>query len=425
MFQLKNHQTRAVIEVSAGLTTFFSMVYVLAANPRILGAAGLDEGALFTATVLGTMAATLIMALYANLPFAVAPGMGLNAFFVVMVVQMGYTPAQALTAVLVSGIVFVLISLSPLRQKVLDEIPRSLQYAVGAGIGLMIAYIGLKNSGVVVFQEHGPGLGDLTAGPVRLTVLGIFVTGFLLAVRFRFAVLAGIIITSLIGLPLGVTQTEALAQGAAAWPPGIRDSLFNFDFSILKSLDFWSLVITLLLMEVADGLAGFLGLFSIMGREADSCRQKLGRAFVADSLGVVAGSLLGLSPNTAYCESGTGVAAGGRTGLTALTVAVCFGLALFISPLFLMVPTSAIAPALIVVGLMMLAQTAKIDFTDVTESFPAFTVIIMIVLTWRISDSLALGWLTYILMKVLSGQIRKLTPTVWAAGLIFLVKIFG
>ncbi|MDR1083689.1 MAG: NCS2 family permease [Deltaproteobacteria bacterium] len=423
MFELKNHQTNGFIEVTAGLTTFFSMVYVLAANPIILAGAGLPVGPVFTATVLGTMAATLIMALYANLPFAVAPGMGLNAFFVVMVTQLHYSVAQSLTAVLISGLIFVFLSLSPLRQKVLDEIPVCLQYAVGGGIGLMIAYIGLLNSGVVVF-DRVPGIGNLGSGSPLLAICGLLVTGVLLALKFRFAVLAGILIATVIGLPLGVTETKPLQGGFLSLPPNLEDLFFNFDFSVIGSLDFWSVIIALLMMEIVDGMAGFLGLFSIMGRDR-TYRHKLGRAFVADSLGVVAGSVLGLSPNTTYGESGTGVAAGGRTGLTALTVVFGFGLALFMSPLFLMVPSAAVAPALVVVGLLMLYPTVtKIDYHDVTDSFPAFVVIVTIALTWHISDSLALGWLAYMLMKTVSGRIRELTLTVWLIGIIFSFKIF-
>jgi AGZA family xanthine/uracil permease-like MFS transporter len=221
-----------------------------------------------------------------------------------------------------------------------------------------------------------------------------------------------------------VTKTEGLAQGFLAAPPSIAGLVFNFDFSILLSWPFWSLVVTLLTMEVVDGLAGFLGLFAVMGPDGDRYRHKLGRAFVADSLGVALGSCLGLSPNTTYCESGTGVALGGRTGLCALTVAMGFVLALFVSPLFLMVPAAAVAPALIFVGVLTLGAVTKIDFADYTESLPAFAVLATIALTWRISDSLAIGWLTYMIMKIVSGQIRVLTKTVWVVGAIFALKLF-
>ncbi|MDR1607395.1 MAG: NCS2 family permease [Deltaproteobacteria bacterium] len=426
MFALKNNRTSAVVEISAGLTTFFAMVYVLAANPLILKGAGLPPAAIFTATAVGTIVATLIMAFYANLPFAVAPGMGLNAFFVVMVVQLHYSIPQALTAVLVAGIVFVILSASPLRQKFLDEVPKCLQLATSSGIGLMIAYIGLFNGGVVVLSPNsvGPGIGDLTQGSALVAVLGLLVLGLLLALKFRYAVLASIALATLIGRPLGVTKTESLSAGLFSLPPSMSELLFNYDFSILGSWSFWGLVVTLLIMVAVDGLAGFLGLFAVMGPDAERYRHKLGRAFIADSLGVAVGSCLGLSPNTTYGESGTGVAMGGRTGLTALVVALGFALALFISPLFLLVPAAAVTPALVFVGLLMMSSAVKINFAEYSESLPAFLVIALIGLTWRISDSLAIGWLIYILMKVFSGHTRQVTTTVWVVGAIFALKLF-
>jgi AGZA family xanthine/uracil permease-like MFS transporter len=421
MFQLKSQKISPFIEISAGLTTFFSMVYVLAANPHILSQASMSREALFTATALGTILATLIMAFVANLPFAVAPGMGLNAFFVVVATQMGYTWNQALTAVLVSGLAFVLLSVSPLREKVLQEGPKTLQHGVCGGIGLMIAYIGLLNSQVIL---PGPSIGDLSTGPALLFFLGLLVTGMLLALKFRFSILAGIFITTIIGIPLGVTDPSGLSSGFVSLPPSIKEIAFKFDFSVLKSYDFLGIIVTLLFMEVVDGLAGFLGLFGVMGADGERYKPKMGKAFIADSLGVVVGSMLGLSPNTTYAESGAGVAAGGRTGLTALVVAICFFLALFISPLFMLVPFSAVAPALVVVGLLMLQSATNIDFKDYTESFPAFVVIVLIALSWRISDSLAIGWLLYIIMKVVSGNFRKITITVWVVGIIFAFKMF-
>jgi AGZA family xanthine/uracil permease-like MFS transporter len=364
------------------------------------------------------------MAFVANLPFAVAPGMGLNAFFVVIVVQMGYSWNQALVAVLVSGIIFVILSVTPVRDKVLRDVPKNLQYGVSAGIGLMIAYIGLSNSKFVVLSANGPALGDLTSGPAFLVVVGFLVTGILLALKCRFAILFGIIITTIIGIKTGVTDTSVIMGGFVSLPPTMGEIFLKFDFSPLFSLDFLGLVITLLFMEVIDGLAGFLGLFGVMGADGDRYRPKMGRAFVADSLGVVVGSCLGLSPNTTYAESGAGVASGGRTGLTALVVACCFFLALFVSPLFMLVPFAAVAPALMVVGLLMLNSITKVDFNDLTEAFPAFVTAIVIALTWRVSDGLALGWLVYILMKVVIGKARQLTVTVWVVGAIFAWKMF-
>jgi AGZA family xanthine/uracil permease-like MFS transporter len=364
-----------------------------------------------------------MMALIANLPFAVAPGMGLNAFFVVAATAMGYTWEQALTAVLFSGLLFVLLSVSPARERVLREVPRALQCAVCAGVGLMIASIGLTNSGVVVHSGGFPALGDLSQGAPRLAVIGLFVTAVLLALKLRFAILGGIIITTLIGLPLGATDAGALKGGLLSLPPSPWPIVFKFDFSVLGSLDFWSVVVAFLFMEVVDSLSGFLGLFGVMGEEGDRHRPRMGRAFIADSLGVVVGSLIGLSPNTAYAESGSGVAAGGRTGLTALVVAGAFLAAMFAAPLFLMTPFAAVAPALVVVGWLMLATVTRLDFKDATEAFPAVAALVLIALTWRISDSLGLAWLLYMLMKICAGRGRELTAAVWVIGLIFAANL--
>jgi AGZA family xanthine/uracil permease-like MFS transporter len=424
MFKLEAHNASPLVEISAGLTTFFAMVYVLTVNPIIVSQAGLSQTALFTVTALGCIVATLIMAFVANLPFAVAPGMGLNAFFVVIVTQMGFSWQQALTAVFLSGIIFVVLSISPLRKKILTDVPTCLQHGVCAGIGVMIGYIGLFNSKLVVLTTGvGPGLGDITSGPALLVLFGLLITGLLLALKFRFAILIGIIITTILGIPMGVTQTGALSEGFVSAPPSFSELFFKFDFSILSSFEFWSVVLTLLFMEVVDGLAGFLGLFGVMGADGDRYRHKMGKAFIADSMGVVVGSCFGLSPNTTYAESGAGVASGGRTGLTALTVAMAFFLALFISPLFMIVPFSAVAPALVMVGLLMMQSMTKVSFKDHTECFPAFVVLIIIGLTWRISDGLAVGWLVYIFMKVISRRYKELNTTVLVVGAIFALKM--
>jgi AGZA family xanthine/uracil permease-like MFS transporter len=415
------------VEVSAGFTTFLSMVYVLAVNPAILKASGMPEGALFTATALGTIVATLIMCFVARLPFVVAPGMGLNAFFAFSVVgAMGFTWQQALSAVFLAGLAFVLLSLSPLRQKILREVPPSLQLAVAAGIGLMIAYIGLKGGGLVLSRPDGNvDIGDLSGGKGLLTLIGLAITASFLALRFRYAILLGIILTTAVGIPLGVTDTAGLSlSSVVSSPPPVSPIAFKFDFSAAGDLRFWAVVFTFLFMCVFDSLASLIGLFAVMGADADRFRPRIGRAFLADSLGVVAGSAMGLSPNTAYAESGAGVAAGGRTGLTALTVAVLFALCLFLSRLFFIVPSPAVAPALVLVGLLMLGSLKRLDFEDKTESFPAFVVVILTCLTWRLSDSLAIGWLIYILMKVLAGRARSLTPTVWVVGALFFFKLW-
>jgi AGZA family xanthine/uracil permease-like MFS transporter len=413
------------VEISAGLTTFLSMAYVMSVNPIILSGAGMDIQALFTATVLGVILATVLMAAIAKLPFAVAPGMGLNAFFVVIATTMGFTWQQALTAVLISGILFVAISFSPLREKVIREVPKSLQHAVAAGIGIMIAHIGLFNAKIAVTSPIGQySLGVLTQGPGLLAIIGLAITGILLALRIKFALLLGIIITTLIGIPLGVTDTSLVAQkGFISAPASIAPIAFHFDFSILTSWTFWGIVFTLLFMEVFDGLAGFIGLFTVMGSDSKFYRPRLGKAFIADSLGVVAGACVGVSPNTTYAESGSGIANGGRTGITALTVAVLFALCLLFSNLFLTVPSSAVAPALIMVGLLMTTSLQELNFSDITETFPAFVIVVVIAFTLRISDGLALGWILFIIMKLLARKREELTTTVWVVGAIFLLKI--
>ena len=423
MFKLKEHQTTVATEIGAGLTTFCAMVYVLAANPAILGQAGAPQPALFTATALAAILGSLAMAFIANLPFAVAPAMGINAIFAfVIVLTMGYSWGQAVGAVLIAGFLFFALSLSPLREKILRDIPPSLQYAVCGGVGLLIAGIGLINSKTVVFTAGLPALGNMHDPQVQVVLVGLLITGLLLALKFRYAILAGIIITTLLGIPLGVTSVPA--GSLVSLPPSPAELMFSADFSLISSLDFWAVVMVFLFMAIFDSLAGFLGLFSIMGEEeAVKYRPKMGRAFVADSLAIIFTGLLGISPNTAYGESGTGVAAGGRSGLTAVTCAVMFVLALFCSPVFLAIPFAAIAPALVVVGWYMLSPLTRIDFKDATESYPAILVLVLIGLSWKISDSLAVAWLIYLMMKTISGRAKELNATVCLVGLVFATKI--
>ncbi|MDR1044323.1 MAG: NCS2 family permease [Candidatus Adiutrix sp.] len=423
MFGVKEHQSRPLVEISAGLTTFCAMVYVLAANPAILGQAGASRPALFTATALAAIIGSLSMAFLANLPFAVAPGMGINAIFALVVIKtMGYSWPQAAAAVITAGTIFFFLSLSPLRDKILRDVPKSLQYAVCGGVGLLIAGIGLINSQAIVFIGGLPALGDPHLPGVKLVFIGLLLTAVMLALKFRYAVLAGIILSTLIGLPLGVTQVPA--GGLFSLPPSPAELFLAADFSLVSVPDFWAVVLVFLFMAIFDGLAGFLGLFSIMGEKDEArYRHKMGRAFVADSLAMIASGLLGISPNTAYGESGAGVAVGGRTGLTALTCAACFTLALFCAPVFLAIPFAAVAPALAVVGWYMLMPLARIDFKDATESFPAIVALLLIGLSWKISDSLAVAWLVYLLMKAVAGRFRELNVTVCLLGLIFAAKL--
>lgn len=455
MFKWKEDQAASgrqpspAVEIAAGVTTFCAMVYVLAVNPALLAKGGVPQEALFTATALAAILGTLAMAFIANLPFAVAPGMGINAFFVFgVVLSMHYSWPQAVAAVLIAGVIFLLLSLSPLREKILKEIPPTLQYAVCGGVGVMIAGIGLIQSHVIIFDSGLPALGQWRNGEVRLVLIGLVVTAVMLSFKFRYALLAGIIASTLIGIPLGVTKLNFLSQsGLFSLPPNPAPLLFNFDFSPLTSFnlksllsfptqwkidqtlvaafDFLAVVLTFVFIAIVDSLAGFLGLFSIMGDEAPRYRSRLGRAFVADSLAVVISSCLGISPNTAYGESGTGVAVGGRTGLTAVTVALGFGLALFCASIFLAIPFAAVAPALVVVGWYMLTPLTRVNFKDPTESFPAVVAVVLIGLSWKISDSLAIAWLTYVLMKVVASRGRELNLTVCLVGAVFALKLIA
>lgn len=424
MFKIKEHRSNAALEISAGLAIFCAMVYVLAANPAILSTAdpSVPADAIFTATCCAAIVGCVLMALVANVPFAVAPGMGINAIFGFVVIKtQGYSWNQALAATFIAGLIFFLLSLSPLREKILRDIPRSIQYAVCGGVGLLIAGIGLINSQTVIFTHGLPALGNFHQPQVQLTLIGLFLTAIMLALRFRYAVLAGIILSTLVGLPLGVTQLPS-PEKLLTLPPSLK--ALNFDFSPIGSLDFWSAVLVFIFLAIFDSLAAFLGLFSIMGeKEAEEYKPKLGRAFIADSLAMVSSALLGTSPNTAYGESGTGIALGGRTGLTALVCGLCFVLALFCAPIFLAIPFAAVAPALVVVGWYMLSPLTKIDFHEPTESFPAIVALALIGLSWKISDGLAIAWLVYVTMKLVSGRGRDLNPTVYVVALIFAGKL--
>ena len=425
MFKFKENETSLKIEFTAGLTTFFTMVYVLAVQPLVLANAGMPKEALFTATALSTIMATTIMALWSKLPFAVAPGMGINAFFVVVVVSMGYTWPQALTAILVSGTIFFLFSLSPLRQRLLDEVPPPLKFAVCAGVGLMIASIGLFNSNVLIPSPRGNLiLADFSQAKPLLVLLGTAITAALLALKFRYALLAGIFLSTLIGIPLGVTDISALKGGNIfSLPPDMSAIFFKFDFSILSSMDFWvSVVFAFLFIEIVISLAGFLGLLSILGVKGERYQPLLGNAFKADSLSVALGACLGMSPNTVYAESGTGILTGGRTGATGLVVAGLFAITLFFAPIFMIIPFAAIAPALLVVGWLMMSSLRFIDFDKPSESLPAILLVIFSGLSWQITEGLGIAWLAYILMKILNGEFKDINPTVLVVGCFFLIK---
>ncbi|NLN14914.1 MAG: NCS2 family permease [Tissierellia bacterium] len=410
----------------AGITTFMTMAYILAVNPLILSDSGMDAGGVFTATALSAAIATLMMALYAKYPFGLAPGMGLNAFFAYTVVlEMGRSWEFALTAVLLEGIIFILLSAVNIREKIFESIPVNLKNAVSVGIGLFIAFIGLSSANIVTAGDGTLiGLGDLTAPSAVVTVLGILITGFLFAKNVKGALLYGIIISTLIGIPLGVTQ---LPKGFTimSLPPSIKDVAFKFvSFEEILSFDMLVVLFTFLFVDIFDTVGTLAGVASKANMLDEKGRlPRVGKALMADAVGTVAGACLGTSTVTTFVESASGVAAGGRTGLTALTTAAMFLLALFFAPIFTIIPAEATAPALIIVGLFMMGSVKNIDFDDFTEAIPAFLTIVMMPFAYSIAEGIVAGMITYTILKTVTGKTKEVSATMWILTILFIARI--
>lgn len=421
-FRLSEHGTDVRTEIFAGITTFMTMGYILAVNPMILGDAGMDWGGVFTATAVSAIIATLIMAFYANYPFALAPGMGLNAFFAYTVVLgMGKSWQFALTAVFLEGIIFILLSFVKAREAVFDAIPMNLKKAVSVGIGLFIALIGFDNAGIVA-QGEGTilDLGALTtAGPI-LALIGLVITGILLAKDVKGALLIGIIITTLIGIPMGVTE---LPSGFIQLPPSVKDVAFQFEWGEILSWEMLLAVFTFLFVDVFDTVGTLIGVSSKAGMlDEEGKLERASEALMADAVGTVAGACLGTSTVTTFVESASGVADGGRTGLTALSTAVMFFLALFFSPIFGMIPGEATAPALILVGLFMMSPIKEIDLDDFTEAIPAFLTIVMMPFAYSIAQGIAFGMVAYVLLKLLSGRHKEVSGVMYVLAILFVIS---
>ncbi|WP_069650299.1 NCS2 family permease [Caloranaerobacter ferrireducens] len=432
-FKLTENNTNIRTEITAGITTFMTMAYILIVNPLTLSATGMDFGALFTATALSAIAATLVMALYANYPFALAPGMGLNAFFAYTVVLgMGYSWKFALTAVFLEGIIFIILTFLNIREAIINCIPLNIKHAVSVGIGLFIAFIGLVNAGIVKTGMFHVGndklggiivkLGDITSGAPLLALIGLVITGILLARNVKGALLIGIVVTTIIGIPMGVTQ---LPEGMKfiSMPPSIAPIAFKFDFSNIFSLDMLIVLFTFLFVDMFDTVGTLVGVASkadMLDKEGKLPRAK--QALFADAVGTTVGAILGTSTVTTYVESASGVAEGGRTGLTALTTAGMFAIALLFSPLFIMIPSAATAPALILVGLFMMSPIKRIDLEDFTEAIPAFLTIIMMPLTYSIAEGIVFGIISYILLKLLTGKGEQVSPIMYILGILFVLK---
>lgn len=419
-FNSKEHKVKT--EVIAGITTFFMMAYILAVNPAILAAAGMNEGAVFTVTAIVSAFATLLMALYAKLPFALAPGMGLNAFFAYTIcVAMGYSWQMALTAVLMEGILFILLTLTNLREKIVYSIPRSLHVAIGAGIGLFILFLGMQNGNLVVRNEATMvALGNITSGPGLLCCIGLLITATLMYKKVPGAMLYGIVLTTLLGIPMGVTEYK----GIFSLPPNPEPIMFKFDVSFFGTIDFWIVMFTLLFVDMFDTIGTLLG----VGQHVGMVDKKTGKmpwmkkAFMVDAIATTAGAMMGSSTVTAFTESTSGIAAGGRTGLTSFTVACCFALSLFLSPLFLSMPGAATAPVLILVGCMMLSGVAKINFNDISESVPSILCITTMAFSCSIADGIALGLICYVGIKLLSGEFKKVSIATYILTALFILK---
>jgi AGZA family xanthine/uracil permease-like MFS transporter len=422
-FSLKQNGTTVRTEVLAGITTFMTMAYILAVNPGILSATGMPKGALFTATALSSLAATLVMALYAKLPFALAPGMGLNAFFAFTVVLgMKYSWQTALTAVFIEGLIFIVLSLVNVREAIVKSIPINLKRALSVGIGLFIAFIGFQNAGIVVKNDAViVGLGKVTEGPALLAIIGLILTGLFLALKVKGALLVGILATTIIGIPMGVTKLEGFRL--VSLPDSIGPIFMQFDFSKLFTGELLIVVFTFLLVDMFDTIGTLVGVSTKAGMLTSSGEvPRAKKALLADAIGTAFGAMVGTSTVTTYVESAAGVAEGGRTGLTSLVTAVLFFLALFFSPLFLLIPSAATAPALVIVGLFMLSPIKEIDFDDYTESIPAFLAMIAMPLTYSIADGIIFGIISYVALKVITGKAKDVPVVTYCVAAFFVLK---
>ena len=422
-FKLKENNTDAKTEFIAGLTTFMTMAYILIVNPSILSAAGMDQGAVFTATALSAVLATLIMGLYAKLPFAQAPGMGLNAFFAyTIVIQMGYSFEFALTAVLLEGIIFILLTIFNVREAIVDSIPKGIKNAISVGIGLLIALIGLEGAGIVVHTDGGTivSLGNIVSGSGLLAIIGLLITSVLIAKNVKGALFIGMIITAIIGIPMGITP---IPSKIISMPPSIAPTFFKFDFHNIFSLDMVIALFTLLFMDMFDTIGTLVGVATKAKMlDKDGKVPNIKKALFSDAVGTTLGACLGTSTVSTFVESASGVAEGGRTGLTAVSTAFMFFLALFFAPLFAVITPAVTASALVLVGLFMIEPIKEIDLHDFTEAIPAFLTIIMMPFAYSISDGIVFGVISYIILKLFSGKRKEISLTTVILGLVFLLK---
>ena len=422
LFGFDSTKTTIRTEIVAGITTFLTMSYILAVNPSMFGQLeGMPGGSVFTSTALAAIVGYLAMAFIGKLPFGLAPGMGLNAFFVYSVcLGMGYSWQFALTAVLIEGFIFIALTLTNVREAIVNAIPMSLRNAIGGGIGLFIAFIGLQSAGVVVADNATiVALGDITSGSALLALIGIMVTGLLYIRNVPGAILLGIIITMVIGIPMGVTEFKGILSS----PESIKPIFCQFEFDKILSLDMLIVVFTFLFIDMFDTVGTLVGVCTKANMiDKDGKINRIKEAFMADSIATTAGAMLGTSTTTTYVESAAGVAQGGRSGLTAFTVGCCFAVALFFSPLFLSIPAAATAPALVIVGLLMIEPVKHIQFTDFSEAIPAFICLIMMPLTYSISNGILMGMIAYVVINLICGNFKKLNAAMYILAVLFVLK---
>ncbi|MEW8959316.1 MAG: NCS2 family permease [Moorella sp. (in: firmicutes)] len=427
-FNLAANGTTVRTEVLAGITTFMTMAYIIFVNPTILSSAGMDFGAVMVATILASAVATLIMSFSANYPIAIAPGMGLNAFFAFTIVkQMHYPWEVALAAVFMSGVIFIILTLTRAREAIVNSIPLSLKLAISAGIGLFIALIGLQNAGLVVANPDTlVQLGDLSKPSVLLAALGLIITAVLVALRVRGALLLGIIIVTLLGIPMGITKVEGFKL--VSLPPSLTPTFGAFARGLggLWAAGLIPVIFTFTFVDLFDTIGTLIGVSSKAGLlDENGNLPRAGRALIADAVGTTLGAVLGTSTLTAYIESAAGVAEGGRTGLTTLVVALLFLASLFFAPLVSIVPAVATAPALIIVGIFMMEPIMKIDFSNFLEAAPAFLTIIMMPFTYNIAEGIVWGVLAYVLLHLVTGNAKKISVTMWVLAVLFIIRFFA
>lgn len=456
MFKLEENKTNVKTEVMAGITTFMTMAYILAVNPSTMtafndilgleGSARMNPNGVFMATAISSFIATLLMAFLANYPFALAPGMGLNAYFAyTVVIKMGYSWQVALTAVFIEGLIFILLSLTKVREAIFSSIPMTLKLAVSAGIGLFIAFLGLQNAGIVednaatLVQFHafnGEGVTRTENVSVILAIIGVLITAILLIKKVKGGILFGILATWILGI---ICQLSGLyivdpAAGYYSLLPdfsggvqlsALADVAFKLDFSNILSLDFFVVVFAFLFVDLFDTLGTLIGVASKSNMlDKDGNLPRIKGALMADAVGTTAGALLGTSTVTTYVESATGVSEGGRTGLTSFVVAILFGLSIFLSPVFLAIPSFATAPALIIVGFYMISSILKIDFDDMSEAIPAFICLIAMPFTYSISEGIAFGIISYVVINLITGKVKekKISVVMYILAIAFILK---